>query len=375
MFVVSVLALPAAAQGRYTVTGNIRNAEGETVYLVINAPSAPATDSTKVVNGTFRFAGETDAPYRHATVVIGQKTDYSMMCQAELALEAADFTLTGDRNAKEGIIVRGGKLQDELKAIDEEMKVFVGPLSRLNEELYKGGDRDSITAHMEPYRKQYAEYTSRFYRERPASFFATRYLMYDMSRMAYDELKAVWDALDPQVRKYGDSAEQIGKELATLAKVRPGSPAPDFTAPDINGKPFTLSSLKGKVVILDFWASWCGPCRRSNPHMREIHDRYHSRGLELVYVSDDDSKPEAWHKAVEQDKLTGEGYHHVLRGMKWDRSKGVEGIDHTNDISDRYAIHFLPTKYLIDKKGNIVCRIDEDKEKDIDAMIEKLLAE
>lgn len=62
MFVVSVLALPAAAQGRYTVTGNIRNAEGETVYLVINAPSAPATDSTKVVNGTFRFAGETDAP-------------------------------------------------------------------------------------------------------------------------------------------------------------------------------------------------------------------------------------------------------------------------------------------------------------------------
>lgn len=109
--------------------------------------------------------------------------------------------------------------------------------------------------------------------------------------------------------------------------------------------------------------------------MREIHDRYHSRGLELVYVSDDDSKPEAWRKAVEQDKLTGEGYHHVLRGMKWDRSKGVEGIDHTNDISDRYAIHFLPTKYLIDKKGNIVCRIDEDKEKDIDAMIEKLLAE
>ena len=375
MLVVSVLALPAAAQGRYTVTGNIRNVEGENVYLVINAPSAPATDSTKVVNGTFRFAGETDAPYSHAMVVIGQKTDYSTMCHAELALEAADFILTGDRNAKEDIIVKGGKLQDELKAIDEEMKGFVGPLSRLNEEMYKGGDRDSLNALMEPYQKQYAEYIRNFYREHTNSYFATRFLNMDMSRLPYDDLKAAWDALDPQVQKYGDSADDIRKELEVLAKVRPGSPAPDFTATDINGKSFTLSSLRGKVVILDFWASWCGPCRKSNPHMRELYDKYHSRGLDLVYVSDDDSKPEAWHKAVEQDKLVGEGYHHVLRGLKWDRSKGMKGIDRTNDISDKYAIHFLPTKYLIDKKGNIVCKIDEKEEAVLDSRLETLLNE
>lgn len=196
-----------------------------------------------------------------------------------------------------------------------------------------------------------------------------------MSRMPYDNLKAAWDALDPQVQTYGDFADDIRKELEELAKVRPGSPAPDFTTTDINGKPFTLSSLRGKVVILDFWASWCGPCRKSNPHMRELYDKYHSRGLDFVYVSDDDRKPEAWRKAVEQDKLVGEGYHHVLRGVKWNRSKGMEGIDRSNDISDKYAIHFLPTKYLIDKKGNIVCKIDENENAVIDARLETLLNE
>ena len=196
-----------------------------------------------------------------------------------------------------------------------------------------------------------------------------------MSRMPYDNLKAAWDALDPQVQTYGDFADDIRKELEELAKVRPGSPAPDFTTTDINGKPFTLSSLRGKLVILDFWASWCGPCRKSNPHMRELYDKYHSRGLDFVYVSDDDRKPEAWRKAVEQDKLVGEGYHHVLRGVKWNRSKGMEGIDRSNDISDKYAIHFLPTKYLIDKKGNIVCKIDENENAVIDARLETLLNE
>ena len=109
--------------------------------------------------------------------------------------------------------------------------------------------------------------------------------------------------------------------------------------------------------------------------MRELYDKYHSRGLDFVYVSDDDRKPEAWRKAVEQDKLVGEGYHHVLRGVKWDRSKGMEGIDRSNDISDKYAIHFLPTKYLIDKKGNIVCKIDENENAVIDARLETLLNE
>ena len=91
----------------------------------------------------------------------------------------------------------------------------------------------------------------------------------------------------------------------------------------------------------------------------------------MVYVSDDDSKEDAWRKAVEKDGLVGDGFHHVLRGLKWDRSKGIDGIDHTNDISDKYAIHYIPTKFLIDREGKIVCRIDEGQ----DELLDQKLAE
>ena len=108
--------------------------------------------------------------------------------------------------------------------------------------------------------------------------------------------------------------------------------------------------------------------------MRELYAKYHQKGLDIVYVADDDSRPENWKKAVEKDQLVGDGYHHVLRGLKIVNPETYT-MDKTNDISDKYAIHFLPTKYLIDKKGNIVCKINEGEDAKLDAMIEKLLNE
>ena len=371
----SAFALTVGAQGNYTISGSIKNAEGKKVYLYSGDRMSMRQDSTVVSNGAFTFKGNLDKPFVSGRIIVGPISYTSNPVMWEVALEPTQITFQGDYNNPDEAVINGGKTQDELNAMSRELAEFVKPLRQLNDEMYKGGDRDSLTKLMEPLRKQYAAYASKFYRERTGSYFATRYLMMHMSRMSYDELKAAWDALDPKVQKYGDSAGEIAKELAVLAKVRPGSPAPDFTATDINGKQFTMSSLRGKVVIIDFWASWCGPCRKSNPHMRELYAKFHDRGLDFVFVSDDDTNPDKWRKAVEQDQLIGDGYHHVLRGMKWDRSKGMEGMDHTNDISDKYAIHFLPTKYLIDRNGNIVCKIGEESEEQLNAEIERLLAQ
>ena len=371
----SACALTVGAQGNYTVSGSLKNAEGKKVYLYSGDRMSMRQDGTVVSNGAFTFKGNLDKPFVSGRIIVGPISYTSTPVMWEVALEPTQITFQGDYNSPAEAVVKGGKAQDELNAIAKEKLSFEAPLRELSAKMARGENRDSIMKLMEPYQKQYAAYSSNFYRERTDSYFATRYLAMDMSRMSYDELKAIWDNLSPEVRKYGDNADEIAKELAVLAKVRPGSPAPDFTATDINGKQFTMSSLRGKVVIIDFWASWCGPCRKSNPHMRELYAKFHDRGLDFVFVSDDDTNPDKWRKAVEQDKLVGEGYHHVLRGMKWDRSKGMEGMDHTNDISDKYAIHFLPTKYLIDKKGNIVCKIDEGEDAKLDAQIEKLLAE
>ena len=375
MLMASAFALTVGAQGNYTISGSIKNAEGKKVYLYSGDRMSMRQDSTVVSNGAFTFKGNLDKPFVSGRIIVGPISYTSNPVMWEVALEPTQITFQSDYNNPDEAVINGGKTQDELNAMSRELEVFMKPLRKLNDEMNKGGDRDSLTKLMEPYQKQYAAYSSSFYRERTNSYFATRYLMMHMSRMSYDELKAAWDALDPKVQKYGDNAGEIAKELAVLAKVRPGSPAPDFTATDINGKQFTMSSLRGKVVIIDFWASWCGPCRKSNPHMRELYAKFHDRGLDFVFVSDDDSNPDKWRKAVEQDQLIGDGYHHVLRGMKWDRSKGMEGMDHTNDISDKYAIHFLPTKYLIDRNGNIVCKIGEESEEQLNAEIERLLAQ
>lgn len=366
------------AQDKFTVNGNLQNAEGKKIYLYWGDTDANNVDSAVVSEGKFSFKGELDAPFKNGTLLLGNPQDYMNAKSCRIAIEPQTITVNGDANNFEAVVITGGKAQEELNRMTKEMSVFTDPIAKLNKEYYAQQTqtgRDSISKLMEPYREQYGEYTKNYYNTHTDSYFATYYLRMDMGHMKYEDVKAVWDKLTPEVQKYGESAKEVKSELDVLAKVRPGMPAPDFTANDINGKPFTLSSLKGKVVIIDFWASWCVPCRKSNPHMRELYNKYHSRGLDLVYVSDDDSKPEAWKKAVEKDMLVGDGYHHVLRGMKWDRSKGLAGIDHTNDISDKYAIHFLPTKYLIDRKGNIVCKIDEGEDAKLDETLERLLAE
>lgn len=377
LMVAATLALTANAQGKYTINGNVQNAEGQKIYLSKGEFGNVETDSTVITNGKFTFKGEIDGPFESASLLMGNSMDYRNAKSWQIAIEPLTIYVSGDASKQDGVTVKGGKIQDELNRMNKEMEAFRVPLMKLNDAYYaqttKEG-KDSVIKLMEPYQKQYAQYTQNYMKTRTDSYFASQYLSMDMGNMAYEDIKAIWEKLSPDVQKYGVNAKDVKSELETLAKIRPGCPAPDFTANDINGKSFTLSSLKGKVVIIDFWASWCGPCRKSNPHMRELYAKYHKKGLDIVYVSDDDSNPAKWKAAVEKDQLIGDGFHHVLRGLKITDNVKYP-FDKTNDISEKYAIHYLPTKYLIDKKGKIVCKINEGEDAKLDAQIEKLLNE
>lgn len=371
----SALALQVAAQGKYTINGNLQNAEGQKIYLSTGDFGNMDIDSTIIANGKFTFKGELEGKFLSGNLIIGNLNDYRNAKSWGIAIEPMTITITGDANDKKSVVVKGGKAQEEQDRMTKEMAVFEEAFAKLNEAYYTQQTqegKDSINKLMEPYRKQYVDYTSNYMRTHTDSYYATQFLSTSMGNMTYEEIKAIWEKLTPDVQKYGVNAKDVKSELDVLAKVRPGKPAPDFTANDINGKPFTLSSLKGKVVILDFWASWCVPCRKSNPHMRELYAKYHKKGLDMVYVSDDDSNPARWKAAVEKDQLVGDGFHHVLRGLKT-ITKPRYSFDKTHDISDKYAIHYLPTKYLIDKKGNIVCKINEGEDAKLDAEIERLL--
>jgi peroxiredoxin len=134
----------------------------------------------------------------------------------------------------------------------------------------------------------------------------------------------------------------VQKEQSTQnASVAVGMPAPEIALPDPNGKVIPLSSLKGKFVLIDFWASWCGPCRAENPHVKRVYDQYKGKGLEIYGVSLDADK-RAWTNAIDKDQLP---WLHVSDLKYWNSS-----------VVAQYGIEGIPATFLLDKKGVIIAR-------------------
>ena len=357
----------------FTITGTVANAEGKQVTLLYGPRDKMKQETTTVKDGRFQLKGVMDKPYSSGRLMMGEWDPRQGGDYASLAIEEGTFTVDAPTGKLAEATVKGGKAQDDQNEYDAMVKPYTEPLAKLNEQYYAAKtdkQRNAIRKKMEPLGQKYSELMKNYYQTHPDSYLSPALFMPEMGEMSYEDIKKVYYGFSERVRLYGDT-EEIEKEIDALSKTQPGATAPDFTANDINGKPFTLSSLKGKVVILDFWASWCVPCRKSNPHMKALYEKYHDKGLDMVYVSDDDGNPEAWKKAVEKDGLTGNGFHHVLRGFKMNRETGER--DTTNDISEKYAIHFLPTKYLIDREGRIVCKINEGEDEKLDQQLAELL--
>ena len=144
--------------------------------------------------------------------------------------------------------------------------------------------------------------------------------------------------------------------FAGIGQPKIGEKVPDIVLKDLNGKIEKLSAHKGKIVLIDFWASWCGPCRRSNKDLAKLYIRYKDKGFEIFGVSIDD-EPEAWRKAVFADKIL---WKQVNEPGGWDAPVAVQ-----------WNLQQIPASFLIDKDGKLIA-LDPGKN-DIESELKKRL--
>ncbi len=133
----------------------------------------------------------------------------------------------------------------------------------------------------------------------------------------------------------------LKQNIDSFKKTKGGATAPDFTANTPDGKTLSLSFFKGQVVLIDFWASWCSPCRAENPNVVRVYNKYHSKGFEILGVSLDENKNK-WNQAIEKDHLI---WKHVSDLKGW-----------ASDIAKLYGVETIPFSVLVDKDGNILAK-------------------
>jgi thiol-disulfide isomerase/thioredoxin len=369
----------------FTLNGNIKGKTNGYIYLNYEGNNAP--DSSQIENGHFLFKGTLPGPTEAMLMLSRNPKSYDEL--AQLYIMPGNMQLSLDKsNFPESVKLKGSPVQDEadqLNKLKAPIMAKVKPLSEAYQEangIYIAAlkaKKDSATLDalkekaekaknaMDPYSKQLKDIEKEFMNNHPSSYVTATILRYRISDMPLKEGEERYNKLTAGIKN-----TSLGKEIkTTLDGLRKGSPrakAQVFSSTELRGEPLSLADYKGKYVLLDFWASWCVPCRAGNPHLLSLYSKYKNKGkgLEIIGVADDDNTPAAWKKAVAKDGIGV--WKHVLRGLK--QLPGYK-FDRSNDISEGYGIHSLPTKILIDPNGTIIGRYGGGGEND-EAMDKKL---
>lgn len=238
-------------------------------------------------------------------------------------------------------------LRKEFEALDEQQKkdktIFQGFVDREQQLLL-----NSYGTHL------------KFAEQNPKSYLSVISLAHvapkpELSQQA----AAVFEKLDPELKK-APLAQGIPDLLAAPENTKTGNLAPDFAQPSPEGVPVKLSDFKGKYVLLDFWASWCGPCREENPNLVKTYKHYSPKNFTIFGVSlDRGSQRNAWLKAIEKDALT------------WTQAGDMLGWE--NKAAKIYGIRAIPANFLIDPEGRIVAR--DLRGEELDKKLRELIGE
>jgi len=308
-------------------------------------------DSTQISDGSFSFKGILDLP-EMCYVYINDTLPY-----IRLFLENSEITIQAHVDSLRSAHINGSAIQAQLDAYNNSIKSFDDSL-RIYYRNYLAANKEGETALAKSYEQAFERVSgeqkkaSLDYVAQNSNTVLGPYLVW--GTLAYDmdekELETVASQFTPELSE-SIYVEQINNHIATLQKVAVGQPFTDIVMEDPDGNIKKLSELKGKLILVDFWASWCGPCRRENPNVVALYNDYKDKNFEIFGVSFDRDY-EKWKKAIEDDGLT---WHHVSDLQYWNSAAGK-----------LYGVRSIPHTVLINPEGIIIAknlRGDELREK------------
>jgi peroxiredoxin len=334
-----LLLLSACASDKgYTVKGTIANMDKGTAILSVvsdirnsDVVDSAQSDTVRISGGKFTFKGEVPEASYASLVIVPEGGD---TLKSSIILENAKIAITANKDSIVDYTAYGmGKYLKtkenggpNVQASDRFTEMSASMMDMHEEDDHK---REAVIAD---------------------SILALIAAYPDVEMCGYlagievtspDLMQKVYDALTPRIQQCSMSKD-LRDNIAIAKTTAPGQIAPDFTLSRPDGTKISLSDLRGKYVIIDFWASWCKPCRASIPHLKELYAKYKKDGLEIIGVSDD-SNEDQWKKAIEEDK------------SPWIHVKDEFPIkNRPARVGAMYGTHYIPYTFLLDKEGKIL---------------------
>lgn len=324
----------------FHIEGSIAGLDSGYIFLRhIDTAGNAVMDSAAVSGHSFSFSGSQPEPAMYSLIIKGAHKSLNFF------VENTEIKIAAARDSLIAANISGSPSQSLYALYKKELEPVnaqIDTLEKKYEEAYKSRNKglmkqlDSTYNLLDSTRK--ATITA-YVKSNPTSVISawaiTRNFLYSPDA---NQLTNLYSSLDTSVQKtsYG---KRIKKSLEIAEQLANGKPAPDFTQNDAKGRPLSLSSLRGKYVLIDFWASWCGPCRAENPNVVKAYNEYKNKDFTILGVSLDDDKT-AWLKAIKHDHLI------------WRQVSDLKGWK--NAVAQQYGIRAIPANILIDPKGIII---------------------
>jgi peroxiredoxin len=341
-FMLCLLSLHAQEKA-FFIKGNISGLKaGDKIFLTYNYNKKTVKDSFVLSDATFEFKGNIENPVKASiSAPSTEKSNNSKAFYIEPNQTTSISAVETFKNSK----IEGGTVQSDYNLLTVMLKDHDDKYEKLVEEFMKLRETndDAGIKNLDPkFEKLDIEKKAiikKYIKEKPSSFVSFT----SVSELAYmidNDFLELFDLLSPTY-KDTPKAKELVIQMEKAKKTFVGQILPKFSQKDTTGNEFSVKALSGKYLLIDFWASWCGPCRRENPNIVKAYQTYKDKNFEILGVSLD-SKKESWINAIKKDALT---WYHVsdLKGWK-------------NEVSDMFGIKSIPQNLLINPEGIIIAR-------------------